>query len=68
MLCRRVLHLYKKYSEKVIVYAVAVHSTNISDINEVPSAKHGYTKKSTTMLSVVVELALQYLNLKATIL
>ena len=36
----RVLHLYKKYSEQVIVYAVIVHRTNISYSNEVPSAKH----------------------------
>ena len=33
------LHLYKKYSEQVIVYAVIVHQVNISYINEVPSAK-----------------------------
>ena len=35
-----VLHLYKKYSEQVIVYAVIVHQTNISYTNGVPSAKH----------------------------
>ena len=35
-----VIHLYKKYSEWVIVYAVIVHQTNISYSNEVPSAKH----------------------------
>ena len=39
MLCRRVLHLYIKYSEKVIVYAVIVHQTNISYSNEVPVCK-----------------------------
>ena len=39
MLCRRVLHLYKKYSEQVIVYAVNVHQTNISYSNEVPVCK-----------------------------
>ena len=31
-----VLHLYKKYSEKVIVYAVIVHQANISCSSEVP--------------------------------
>ena len=35
-----VLHLYKKYSEQVIVYAVIIHQTNISYSNEEPSAKH----------------------------
>ena len=40
MLCRRVLHLYKKYSELVIVNAVIVHQTNISYTNGVLSAKH----------------------------
>ena len=36
MLCRRVLHLYMKYPEYVIVYAVIVHQTNISCSSEVP--------------------------------
>ena len=36
-----VLHLYKKYSEQVIVYMVNVHQTNICYSNEVPSAKYG---------------------------
>jgi len=35
-----VLHLFMKYSEKVIVYAVIVHQTNMSYTNGVPSAKH----------------------------
>ena len=35
-----VLHLYKKYSEQVNVYAAFVHQTNISDTNGVPSANH----------------------------
>ena len=35
-----VLHLYKTYSENVIVYAVIVHQTNIFYSNEVPSGKH----------------------------
>ena len=35
-----VFHLYKTYSEFVIVYAVIVHQTNISNTNEVPSAKY----------------------------
>ena len=41
VLCRRVLHLYMKYSEYVIVYAraVIVHQTNISYTNWVPVCK-----------------------------
>ena len=39
MLCRRELYLYMKYSEKVVVYAVIVHQTNISYSNGVPVCK-----------------------------
>ena len=35
------LHLYKKYSEQVIVYAVVIHQKNISSTNEVRSANMG---------------------------
>ena len=34
------LHLYKKYSEQGIIYAVIVRQTNISYTNEVPSSNH----------------------------
>ena len=47
------LHLYMKYSEYVIVYAVIVHQTNISYTIEGLSGKHLYNHMIGQAASVV---------------